>query len=308
MPPKVSTNGPQRNEELPAYAVKVRALRKSIGLTQRQLAAELKTTSVTISRWEGGVSEPRGDNCLRLVDFADNHNLREFASFFLQHIEGHKSDRQKKGDEADALRYLEIWETAAAEGDEDAQRLLELSRRDPKEFAKEQLKRMIEARQSLGNGGFAAGLYEIVDETNRVGRLQGARKLRALRRAAALRRQAERLSTRERELVKLGEVQRQDVDRILDEHVALVKEGKAPDIVTLAKKVADAIHKGPQARSRKRQTITTIISVLKMDRISELFAEAAAAEEKGEPLDFVQFTNRLEGLLEIGREPKKSKE
>lgn len=295
-------------DEVPDYALKIRDLRKRLRLTQPQLAAELSVKRSGEAKWEGGVREPRRQNYLALAALANKRHLPEFATFFLKRIEERETVRRKRRDEADDLRYLEIVEAQAAGGDKDAQHLLELSRRDSTEFNKEQANRIIEARGGLGNGAFSAGFDWIVLESNRVGRLRRARKLRAIRRVAALRRQAERLKARERALLKSGEIQRQELRRIIDQLVVSAKEGKTGDIVAVAKRIADTIHHGPQARSRKRQTVSAIVSDFKVGWISDLFAEAAAAEEKGEPLDSVQFTKRLEELLEIGREAKKSNE
>ena len=41
-------------------AQRVRALRRRLGLTQHQLAAELGTRQATISEWEHGLYRPRG--------------------------------------------------------------------------------------------------------------------------------------------------------------------------------------------------------------------------------------------------------
>jgi polyhydroxyalkanoate synthesis regulator phasin len=251
-------------------------------------------------------------SCLALAGFANRRDLPEFAGFFLNWIEERKSDRQKEAIAADDLRYLETVESAAGEGDESARHLLELSRLGATEFATkfadEILRRVAGARQLLGNGAFRAAFFEMADETNCIRRLRGAGKLRAIRRATALRRQAERLRARERALLKSGEIQRQELRRIIDQLVVSAKERKRGDIVAVAKRIADAIHHGPQATSRKRQTVSAIVSNFKVGWISDLFTEAAAAEEKGEPLDSVQFTERLEDLLEIGREPKKPNE
>jgi transcriptional regulator with XRE-family HTH domain len=299
-------------DEVPDYALKIRDLRKRLRLTQPQLAAELSVKRSGEAKWEGGVREPRRQNYLALAALANKRHLPEFATFFLKRIEERETVRRKRRDEADDLRYLETVETAAVEGDKGAQHLLELSRLGGAdfagEFAKQHLRRITEARESLENGAFSAAVSEIADETVRVTRLLRARKLRALRRAAGIRRQEDRLTARMDELIKSGEVQGEALGRIFDEIPTLLFEGKMPDIVTLTKRVADTIHDGPRAGLQKRQMISAFFSIFKLCKISELFEEAAAAEEKGEPLDSVQFTKRLEDLLEIGREPKNSKE
>jgi transcriptional regulator with XRE-family HTH domain len=304
----------RHGQELPAYALKVRELRKKAGLTQPQLGRELKTnaTRVTVARWEGGVSEPRVENCLALAELAKNQKLPELAEFFFERFYERERDRIKQVTAADDLRYLKTVETAAAAGDESAQRLLKLSRLDAIEFAiefgNEALRRITEARQSLGNGAFQAALFEMADETNRIGRLLIARELRGLRRAAVLRRQEERLIAHAEKLLNSGQVQREILGRIFDEIPGLPAEGKTPDIVTLAKRVADVIIEGPRAGSQKGQMISGSFTAFKISKISELFKEAAAAEKKGEPLDSVQFMKSLEEVLEICGEPKKPNE
>jgi Predicted transcriptional regulator len=41
-------------------AQSIRAMRKTLGLTQAQLAERIAATQVTVARWETGVSTPKG--------------------------------------------------------------------------------------------------------------------------------------------------------------------------------------------------------------------------------------------------------
>ena len=50
--------------------MEIKALREKLGLTQQQLADELCTTCVTVSRWETGQCEPSpmADKLLRALE------------------------------------------------------------------------------------------------------------------------------------------------------------------------------------------------------------------------------------------------
>lgn len=50
---------------------RLRSLRKRLGVTQAQLAAELLTTTVTIGRWENGQGVPDTAKRRRLQELAD---------------------------------------------------------------------------------------------------------------------------------------------------------------------------------------------------------------------------------------------
>ena len=65
-------------EELTSEAI--RSLRKRRGWTQAELAHELGTDPVTVSRWERGVSRPRRSANIRLAEIA-RRSARRFATF-----------------------------------------------------------------------------------------------------------------------------------------------------------------------------------------------------------------------------------
>ena len=61
-------------------AVWVRYVRGMLGLTQRELARKLRTTQVTIARWEGGVSRPSQPFRLALEKLARQAAVKRDAS------------------------------------------------------------------------------------------------------------------------------------------------------------------------------------------------------------------------------------
>ena len=48
---------------------KIAELRKSLGLSQRQLANEIGTSQANLSRWEQGLNEPSIIECWKLADY-----------------------------------------------------------------------------------------------------------------------------------------------------------------------------------------------------------------------------------------------
>lgn len=52
-------------------AVRVRALRRHLGLTQQQMADELGTRQQTVSEWETGMYSPRGASAKLLTIIAE---------------------------------------------------------------------------------------------------------------------------------------------------------------------------------------------------------------------------------------------
>jgi len=55
---------------------KIRALRKHLGLTQRELADRLGTRQQTISEWELGLYQPRGASSTLLSMVADQSGFK----------------------------------------------------------------------------------------------------------------------------------------------------------------------------------------------------------------------------------------
>lgn len=50
---------------------KIAELRKSLNLSQRQLAKEVGTSQANLSRWEQGLNEPSIIECWKLANFFD---------------------------------------------------------------------------------------------------------------------------------------------------------------------------------------------------------------------------------------------
>jgi len=63
----------------------VRALRKHMGLTQREMAERLGTRQQTISEWELGLYRPRGASSTLLSIIADQSGFRYNANLSENH-------------------------------------------------------------------------------------------------------------------------------------------------------------------------------------------------------------------------------
>lgn len=50
---------------------KIKELRENSNLSQRELAAQVKTSQANLSRWEKGLIEPSIIECWKLADFFD---------------------------------------------------------------------------------------------------------------------------------------------------------------------------------------------------------------------------------------------
>ena len=55
--------------ELNFFNNKIAELRKSQGLSQRQLAKEIGTSQANLSRWEQGLNEPSIIECWKIADY-----------------------------------------------------------------------------------------------------------------------------------------------------------------------------------------------------------------------------------------------
>jgi DNA-binding XRE family transcriptional regulator len=75
MPKKYNTGRPEWDKE------HIQALRRHLGLTQREMAARMGTRQQTISEWETGMYQPRGASATLLFLIAENadfqYNARE---------------------------------------------------------------------------------------------------------------------------------------------------------------------------------------------------------------------------------------
>ena len=54
----------------PEWALRVRALRKSLDLKQVEFAARFSVTQAAVSRWESGTKEPSPENYIRMANMA----------------------------------------------------------------------------------------------------------------------------------------------------------------------------------------------------------------------------------------------
>ena len=59
---------------------RIRALRRHLGLTQRELAAQLGIRQQTVSEWELGLYEPRGASSTLLSVVAERANFKYKAN------------------------------------------------------------------------------------------------------------------------------------------------------------------------------------------------------------------------------------
>jgi DNA-binding transcriptional regulator YiaG len=71
---KVPTNKPQWDGAI------VQALRKHLGLTQRELSERLGTRQQTISEWETGMYQPRGTSATLLSFIAEQAKFKYRAA------------------------------------------------------------------------------------------------------------------------------------------------------------------------------------------------------------------------------------
>ena len=67
----------------------IKALRRHMGLTQRQMSEELGTRQQTISEWETGMYKPRGATTTLL-------NIIAERASFVYHVEEEKEERDSK--------------------------------------------------------------------------------------------------------------------------------------------------------------------------------------------------------------------
>jgi len=74
---RTSREGEGRNRpKRPWDAGSVRALRRHLGVSQRQMAAELGTRQQTVSEWETGLYRPRGASARVLSIVAERAGFR----------------------------------------------------------------------------------------------------------------------------------------------------------------------------------------------------------------------------------------
>lgn len=62
-------------------AANILLLRQKLGMSQTELARELKTDNNHISAYERGVRKPNYDSCLRLIEIALERGIKVDAAF-----------------------------------------------------------------------------------------------------------------------------------------------------------------------------------------------------------------------------------
>jgi transcriptional regulator with XRE-family HTH domain len=108
---------------LPPYRLKIRELRKSIGLTQAQLAEKMGVLREAVARWETGSRGLKNRHLLELWQLAEKENLAELATFFVSQIGTSAYTRNE--------RFFVGTSKKAAAGDANAQAVIAQSGIDP---------------------------------------------------------------------------------------------------------------------------------------------------------------------------------
>ena len=71
---------PERRKNIDWDAEQIYALRRSLGLTQQELAERLGTRQQTISDWERGIYKPRGTSSTLLTIVAEQASFKYKAN------------------------------------------------------------------------------------------------------------------------------------------------------------------------------------------------------------------------------------
>jgi len=69
-----------QGKKIPWHSQSIQALRRHLGLTQRELAERLGTRQQTISEWETGMYQPRGASATLLSIIAERANFKYDAT------------------------------------------------------------------------------------------------------------------------------------------------------------------------------------------------------------------------------------
>jgi transcriptional regulator with XRE-family HTH domain len=284
------------DKQIPEYARKIRELRKISGLTQRRFAGELRTTNVTIARWEGGTREPNLENYTALAAFAQNR-ASPLGLFFAQRILGRKAESREKGKQAQALRELEMEEYFAAGGDEESQRLLDCSHLDPVAYARQWNEDMEKARGGLDNGAFAAKLNEMTYEAAKVNALRTARSFKIKRTFELLGRQ-----------VQIENIQRKKIKEILGESKATIDQGKPVDLIGVVGKIVSMVTLRPRAAKRRAGREGMELGGINLKMVDQIFEQMVIAEAKRRPLEPGMVLRNLEHAFGLKTERAKVQE
>jgi transcriptional regulator with XRE-family HTH domain len=229
--PKATDGVTHASRVLPAYVGRIRELRKACGQTQAQFAREIKAARISIARWETGTRAPSDENYRKLAEVAAREGIIPLREFFLSEIEAKRRAQRAKIDEKNLLADLERVEEAASSGDSEADEIFTLAAIDAAEYAREQLARILKAREELANGEFSTKLSEIASMASRVGRIREALALRERRRIESIERRIDELLHRRKELDGASEALRREIGEISLAWRGAKEEG--PDLLGL---------------------------------------------------------------------------
>jgi transcriptional regulator with XRE-family HTH domain len=287
-------------KDVPTLALAIRELRRKAGLTQPQLAAELKVRRGAVARWEAGDREPKAGSYSALSEAASKRGLSQLADLFLSQLRTKQAEEETRERDSWALDELETSEFRAREwmdspddakrqAAEEAKRLLDLSRVDRVEFAKQQAKRISDARASMSNGFFAAKVYDITDETSTVDLIRRGRELRAERAYRAWERKVAELPALESVIAENEKVIREKIESILKDAETALGEGKQVD----AKAFYGAINRVLGERKRPLKDRQKVYQ-----RFREAIAEYKEALAEGKRYGTL---TSYDAVLELGR-------
>lgn len=270
-------------KHLPEFALKIRQMREECKLTQPAFSAELGVTRGGDAKWEAADREPGADSYRALALFARRRGLTGYEKFFSVRVWETARDLEHRLDEADARRfYLAIgksidWKVLAKFSD---------SRMGTRDFIRQQVNRVIDARKTLTNGELEKAFLSITSETFHFDQLSKPGALEAYRRLVRLQRElAEFRNTSGPEEASHGVVR-----RILDGWALAVLEGKVPDSNRLEDKL-----------SENRLLEATLA------KVSGIVAVKWSAEREGSSYSDIDFIKDLEGVVGGQESPKAKK-
>jgi transcriptional regulator with XRE-family HTH domain len=285
------------NKDRPKCGLKVRQFRDQCHLTQQQLAKELRTTNVSIARWEGGTREPNEKSCLALAEFSNRKGLLDFGSFFERQAAARKTNAKRKREEEQALHDLEAVERFAAEGDLEAQKIIQFSRLHPVEYCRQINERIQEARRNLGNGAYVREFRKIMDQDSKASALHRARNVRGRRCFEILKRQCDRLQPGQLASAEIREDLRRRVEEILAEAKAALSQGILLDPIAVASRVVQALEAPTVVKKQGRSVQTLELGEIPLRRLAEVYEEIVIEEAQGLLQDGMVTIAKLEQAL-----------
>jgi DNA-binding XRE family transcriptional regulator len=279
---KNGANGRPQHNTLPGFALSVHKLRETCALTQPKLAAELGVRRGAVARWEAGTREPNMENYSALAAFAEKRGSPA-ARFFAERIQARKAESKEKGRRTQALRDLEMEEYLAGGGDEESQRLLELSRLDPVTYSRQWNQRSEEARKNLENGAFAVKLRELTYEAAKVDALRTGRNLRIKRTFELLSRQTQ-----------VESIQREKIKEILVEAKAGIDQGRPIDLVRVVDRIVSMVSLRPRGAKRRAGREGIEVGGINLKPVDQILEKMVIAEGRGKPLHAANVVRELE--------------